>query len=75
MKYYWEIALTGQVETQLPQSTHALSSTNALPSDIEIALTGHTPTHDSQPTHVSRSTFAAIAKTSSNNLKTFKTLA
>jgi len=65
------MALTGQVETQLPHSTHLPSSTCACPSVIEMAETGHAPTQDSHPTHVPESTFAlAIEKTSPQKLKT-----
>ena len=50
---YWEIAPTGQVDTQLPHSQQVPASTLALPSVTEIAPTGHAPTHDSHPTHAS----------------------
>jgi hypothetical protein len=62
---YWEIALTGHTDTQLPHSMQVPSSTFALPSTMLIASTGQFPTQVSQPTHASVSTFAfAIIHTS-----------
>jgi hypothetical protein len=62
---YWEIALTGHTETQLPHSMQVSWSTFALPSTMLIASTGQFPTHVSHPTHASESTFAfAITYTS-----------
>ena len=57
---YREIASTGQVLTQVPQSTQVPSLTVDLPSTIEIALTGQAPSQAPQPTHTSLLTLAAI---------------
>lgn len=63
---YWLIALTGQLDTHAPHSTHVSSLTTALPPSMEIAETGQEPSHAPQPMHVPPSTFAfAIAITSS----------
>ena len=65
VKDYWEIALTGHTDTQLPHSMQVPSSTFALPSIMLIASTGQFPTQVSQPTHALESTFAfAIIHTS-----------
>jgi hypothetical protein len=62
---YWLIALTGQMSTHAPHSTHVSSSTTALPSLTLIADVEHSLTQASQPTHVSWSTTTfAIGKPS-----------
>ncbi len=57
---YSEIACTGQVAMQAPQSMHAPSSQTAFPSSMLRALTGHTSTHAPQPMQVSLSILTAM---------------
>jgi hypothetical protein len=57
---YNSIALTGQAETQAPQSMQVSSLQTALSSFIESAATGHVSTQALQPIHVSLSIFTAI---------------
>jgi len=62
---YWEIALVGQADTQLPHSMQTSASIIALLSAIDIASTGQVPTQASHPTQAALSTTAfAITQTS-----------
>jgi hypothetical protein len=62
---YWEIALVGHADTQLPHSMQTSASTFALPPSIVIASTGQVPTQASHPAQAVLST-TAFAMTSTS---------
>jgi hypothetical protein len=65
------IASTGQVSTQMPQSTQASISTTALSLTIFIASLGHSGTQDSQPVHFFLSILVGIYITLSKSLSAY----